>query len=67
MPLRTRSFASWQARSARPTIANDGSAALQVRLDLDPARIEPDERMGDGAGEHVATLGDERHVSVPKA
>ena len=25
MPLRTRSFASWQARSARPTIANAGT------------------------------------------
>ena len=32
---------------------------LQVRLDLDPARIETDERMGDRAGEHVATLGGE--------
>ena len=59
MPLRTRSFASWQARSARPTIVNDGEPALDVRLDLDPARIDADERVGDGACEHVATLGDE--------
>ena len=29
MPLRTRSFASWQARSARPTIVNAGHAALR--------------------------------------
>ena len=33
--------------------------ALQVRLDLDPARLEADERVGDGAREHAATLGDE--------
>ena len=59
IPLRTRSFASWQARSASPTIANDGARELQVRLDLDPARVEPDERMRDGASEHVATLGGE--------
>ena len=59
IPLRTRSFASWQARSARPTIANDGPSELQVSLDLDPAWIEADERVGDRAGEHVATLGDE--------
>ena len=57
MPLRTRSFASWHARSASPTMANDGSAALEVRLDLDPARIDADERMGDGACEHMVTLG----------
>jgi hypothetical protein len=30
-----------------------------VRLDLDPARIDPDESVCDGACEHVATLGDE--------
>jgi hypothetical protein len=29
-----------------------------VRLDLDPARIDADESMSDGAREHVATLGD---------
>ena len=58
MPLRTRSFASWHARSASPTIANAGTPLLEVRLDLDPARIEADERVGDRACEHVATLGD---------
>jgi hypothetical protein len=31
---------------------------LEVGLNLDPARIEPDERMRDGSREHVATLGD---------
>ena len=53
MPLRTRSFASWQARSASPTIANAGHAALEVRLDLDAARVEADEGVGDGACEHA--------------
>ena len=38
---------------------------LQVRLDLDPARLETDERMRDRASEHVATLGGNRYVSVP--
>jgi hypothetical protein len=31
--------------------------ALQVRFDLDAARIEADERMRDRACEHVVTLG----------
>ena len=35
-----------------------GCAALEVRLDLDPARIQADERVGDRASEHVATIGD---------
>jgi len=35
-----------------------GRAALQVRLDLDAARVEADESVGDRAGEHVVTLGD---------
>ena len=56
-PLRTRSFASWQARSASPTIANDGRASCEVGLDLDPARLEADERMRDRSSEHDATLG----------
>ena len=30
---------------------------LQMRFDLDPARIDADERMGDGACEHTVTLG----------
>ena len=30
---------------------------LQVRLDLDAARVDADERVGDGAREHVLTLG----------
>jgi hypothetical protein len=29
-----------------------------VRLDVDPARIDADERVRDGASEHVATLDD---------
>ena len=33
--------------------------ALDVRLDLDSARIEADERVRDGASEHVVTIGDE--------
>ena len=31
--------------------------ALQVRLDLHAARIDADECVGDGSGEHSATLG----------
>ena len=53
MLLLTRCFASWQARSASPTIVNPGHAALDVRLDLDPAGVEPDERVGDRACEHL--------------
>ena len=30
-----------------------------MRLDLDPARVEADERVGEHPGEHAATLGDE--------
>ena len=30
---------------------------LQMRFDLDPARIDADERVGDGACEHTVTLG----------
>ena len=56
-PLRTRCFASWHARSASPTIANPGNARLQVRLDLDLPRLEPDERVGDRASEHARTVG----------
>src|SRR5581483_11718191 len=45
-------------------------AALQMRLDLDAARLEADESMRDGACEHVATLGDEgkreRDACVPR-
>ena len=40
--------------------ADDGEgrhAALQVRLDLDTSRLEPDKSVGDGAREHASTLG----------
>ena len=53
-PLRTRCFASWHARSASPTIAKPGTPELQVRLDLDLSRLEPDESVGDRACEHPA-------------
>jgi hypothetical protein len=33
-----------------------GDTALQMRFDLDPARLEPDERMREGAGNHSSTL-----------
>ena len=56
MPLRTRCFASWQARSASPTIVSDGTAALDVRLHLDPPRLESDEGKGDRAREHLREL-----------
>ena len=55
--LRTRSFASWHALSGRPTIANAGSAALEVRLDLDRPRVDPDEGVSGGAREHLSRLG----------
>src|SRR5205085_11001546 len=54
IPLRTRCFASWQARSGRPTIANGGQPVLQVRLDLDAPGVKTDERMGDRPCEHLA-------------
>jgi hypothetical protein len=45
--------------------------ALEVRLDVDPTRLEPDEGVGDGAGEHAFTLRREfarpGAASVPKA
>ena len=40
------------ARSASPTIAKPGTPRLEVRLDLDAARLEADERVGDRAREH---------------
>ena len=55
-PLRTRCFASWQARSARPTTVNAGMPFGQVCLDLDAPRLEPDEGEGDGSPEHTSTL-----------
>ncbi len=42
--------------------ADDGErrhAVLDVRLDLDPAWIDSDQRVGDGSCEHVVTLGDD--------
>ena len=49
MPLRTRCFASEQARSARPTMAKHGTPLCEVRLDLDTSRLEPDQSVGDGS------------------
>ena len=60
IPLRTRSFASWQARSARPTIVKAGFPVRKVGFDLDAARFEPDERMSDRASEHSSTVEGER-------
>ena len=44
---------------------------LEVRLDLDLARLEPDESVSDGAREHASTVGTEASrggvASVPKA
>ena len=33
-----------------------GDALREVRLDLDPSRLQPDEREGDGSPEHTSTL-----------
>ena len=40
-----------------------GEAAVDVRLDLDPPRLQPDERVGDGAREHTSRL---RRAHAPK-
>jgi hypothetical protein len=32
------------------------SAALEVRFDLDPSRVEPDKSVSDGSGEHLLSL-----------
>ena len=54
MPLCTRCFASWQARSASPTIENAGQVGRdEVRLDLDAARLEADDGGGEGSREHT--------------
>ena len=53
-PLRTRCFASWQARSARPTTVKAGMPLRQMRLDLDPPRLQPDEGEGDCPAEHTS-------------
>ena len=56
-PLRTRCFASWHARSARPTIENDGLLTrAHVCLDLDASGLEADERERDRAAEHASTV-----------
>ena len=47
IPLRTRCRASAHARSGRPTITNAGMPFVTSRLDLDPPRLEADERMRD--------------------
>ena len=53
----------------QPDDGERGQSALDVRLDLDPARVDADERVRDGASQHVARLGDElshvRHGCVP--
>jgi hypothetical protein len=41
-----------------PDDREGGSATLQVRLDLDPARVEADEGVGDRSRKNVAILGD---------
>ena len=48
-----------------------GHSALEVRLDLDPTCVEPDERMRDGPRQHVPRLGWSRapvcHAGRPEA
>ena len=55
IPLRTRSFASWQARSASPTMVRVGFPR-QVGLDLDATRLEADKGVGRRASEHTSTV-----------
>ena len=49
---------------ARPICETDdreaGNPALEVRLYLDTARFEPDQRMREGASDHASTLRGER-------
>ena len=64
MPLCTRCFASWHARSASPTIENAGrSADDEVRLDLDAARLEADDGGGEGSREHTTDGTAEPHTT----
>ena len=45
-----------------------GNAAVDVRLDLDPTRLQADERVGDGAREHVfRRYGDTRNEMCKRA
>ena len=53
IPLRTRCFASGAGAVGEADDREAGDAGVDVRLDLDPARLEPDERVGDGAREHA--------------
>ena len=53
MPLRTRCFASCTGAVGEADDRERGQAAVEVRLDLDAARLEADERVGDGAREHA--------------
>jgi hypothetical protein len=39
-----------------PDDGEGGNAELEVSLDLDATRLEPDEGVGDGAREHTSTL-----------
>ena len=57
MPLRTRCFASC-ARTVGQADDHERRqpVLVDVRLDLDATRLEPDERMGDGACKHASTL-----------
>ena len=54
----------------KPDDCERRQSALEVRLDLDPASVEPDERMRDGSCEHVVTLDNDesrkRDRDVPK-
>jgi hypothetical protein len=55
IPLRTRSRASWHAvREADDREAGD--AVADVRLDVDPTRLEADEGMRDRACKHPPRL-----------
>ena len=55
----------------QPDDRKGGNSLLQVRLDLHPPRLQPDERVGQHLREHVIRLGGEAsrvcHESGPKA
>jgi hypothetical protein len=51
-------FLRFLARAVGKTDDREGRhTLLQMRFHLDPARIDADERVGDGACEHTVTLG----------
>ena len=56
MPLRSTLLGLLAGAVGEPDDRQPGQAALDVGLDLDPPRLEPDERVRDRARQHLPTL-----------